>query len=76
MARVLTIEEVKELPFNSMQWMEFNLKNPNGIGLFHQYFLKGHMGKDRILEYNREWRVWDARPTRMERKESEWRPWI
>lgn len=72
MARVLTIDEVKQLPFGTLQWMEFNLKNPNARGLFHQYFLRGHMGKDRIPEYNREWRVWDERPSRIERSNAKW----
>lgn len=72
MARVLTIDEVKQLPVNSMQWMEFNMKTANGKGLFYQYFLRGHMGKDRIPEYNREWRVWDKRPSRLERSNAKW----
>ena len=72
MARVLTIDEVRQLQFDSMQWMEFNLKNPNARGLFHQYFLRGHMGKDRIPEYGREWRVWDERPKRTERSSAQW----
>ena len=50
MARVLSIDEVRELPFNSLQWMEFYIRRRNGTFLndcYKQYFLRGHMASNR-----------------------------
>lgn len=76
MARVLSIDEVRELPFNSLQWMEFYIRRRNGTFLndcYKQYFLRGHMASNREPYYNYWWRVWDSQPTLTERKEAEWK---
>ena len=76
MARVLSMEEVEKLPFNTLQWIEFHLRVKNGRIIndcYQQYFLKGHMGRDRKPGYNDWWRVWDSRPTPKERKETKWK---
>ena len=66
MVKVLSMEEVKKLCFNTQQWMEFHMRKRNGEILntcCQQYFLKGHMAKDRMPGYNSWWRVWDSKPT-------------
>lgn len=73
MARVLSLEEVRKLQFQTQQWMEFRMSKPQCCGCWKQYFLKGHMAKDRGTGYNVWWRVWDSRPTPKERKETKWK---
>lgn len=76
MARVLSLDEVRKLPFNSLQWMEFYMRNRKGEivnDCYKQYFLRGHIAKDRAPYYNDWWRVWDSQPTPEERKEVKWK---
>ncbi len=73
MARVLSLEEVRKLQFQTQQWMEFRMSKPQCCGCWKQYFLKGHMAKDRAPYYNDWWRVWDSQPTPEERKEVKWK---
>lgn len=72
MSRVLSLDEVRKLQFQTLQWMEFKMKNPDLSGIYHQYFLRGHMGKGRVCGYNVWWRVWDSQPSAKERNEVKW----
>ena len=72
MVRVLSLDEVRKLKFVTPQYMEFRMNNPMLNGVFHQYFLKGHMAKDRVSGYNVWWRIWDSYPQPAERKEVHW----
>ncbi len=72
MARVLSLEEVRKLQFQTKQWMEFKMSKPQCCGCWKQYFLRGCMAKDRVPGYNVWWRVWDSQPSTEERKEVKW----
>jgi len=70
-ARVMTLEEVKELPTPSLQWMEFRKRGE----LFHQYLTRGHISRDwnGTFIYGLEWRVWSDKPTTEQRRKAKWR---
>ena len=70
-ARILTEKEVHAIPLGKSQWFEFKLKGGR-TEINNPFLLKGHITKNRMLEYGVTWRIWSGKPDEESRKSTDW----